>query len=285
MIAPGGHRLATLLGQGGATETRLAVDAGGHVVGVDKRLAPGLRGNAAAEAQLRTEGRVLSRLAGRGAPRLLRSHLEGVEPPSVAWLLIEYLPFSTLGALAAAAGGAAERSALVAEVAGRALEVLADVHDAADERGPALIVHGDVRPENLLVGRGADGAAVVRVIDFGLARDRDASGVTGAVRGAARYMAPEVARGEAATVQSDLFALGLTLLHAASGEAPRSRLQALAPLLVDAAEQPVADYAARSARALPTPLRELLVALVAFDPSGRPKSARDACAHARAESW
>ena len=82
------------------------------------------------------------------------------------------------------------------------------------DAGALAVVHGDLSPANLLV----DDEARVHVIDLGLASFRDAAAPTmGLLRGTVRYVAPEVARGEPATVQSDLFSLALTLLYAASG--------------------------------------------------------------------
>jgi serine/threonine protein kinase len=271
MTLPSGlRRTSTLLGQGGATQTRLVVDASGAVVGVEKRLVPRLRADALARAQLRTEAQVLRALRGRGAPSLLDSG----EDETGAWLLMEHVALASLGELGTHAGVAP--GALVTRAARHAFDALVEVHEAADERGPLAIVHGDLSPDNLLVS--GDGSAA-RLVDFGLASFRDAPIVAeearAAVRGTPLYFAPEVARGEAPTVRSDLFALGLTLLHAASGEPPRGS-RTLAPLVVEAAEEPVSSYAERASRTLPAPLRDALRSVVAFDPGERPATAREA---------
>jgi serine/threonine protein kinase len=72
-------------------------------------------------------------------------------------------------------------------------------------------VHGDVNPSNLIV----DDPDHVTLVDLGIAR---AIGETGAVRGTHAYMAPEQVRGEAWTVATDVFALGIVLWELASGE-------------------------------------------------------------------
>ena len=100
------------------------------------------------------------------------------------------------------------------------------------------IVHRDVKPSNILVGR--DG--VVRLADFGIARllgDTTGHTSSGTTIGTAAYIAPEQVRGEPVTPTSDVYSLGLVLLEALTGrrtyvggplEAALARLDA-APLI------------------------------------------------------
>ncbi len=80
------------------------------------------------------------------------------------------------------------------------------------------ILHRDVKPKNILLGK--DGRA--RLTDFGSARmDGDATITrTGAIVGTLAYMPPEIAEGRRGDARSDVFALGMTLYHAAAGRLP-----------------------------------------------------------------
>jgi hypothetical protein len=82
---------------------------------------------------------------------------------------------------------------------------------AAHERG---VLHRDLKPANIMI----DGRGHVRITDFGLARLARETG-RAEVAGTPAYMAPEqLTRGEA-TIQSDLFALGLILSEIFTGRA------------------------------------------------------------------
>lgn len=130
-----------------------------------------------------------------------------------------------------------------------AAHVLAAVH--ADG-----VVHRDLKPANLILR--ADGR--VAVVDFGgVGAFRGQAGST--VVGTFGYMAPEQLYG-AQTPATDLYALGATVLHAATGRAPDEQPRDGLAVDVDAA-----------APFLSPPLRALLARLLSPDPKGRPADA------------
>jgi serine/threonine protein kinase len=102
----------------------------------------------------------------------------------------------------------------------RAGPVIAQVAGALDAAHAAGIVHRDVKPANVLLDR--DEHAYLG--DFGLSRRTAGAGAmltrTGQVLGTLDYLAPEQIRREAATPQTDVYALGCLAFHVLTGAVP-----------------------------------------------------------------
>ncbi|MBF9129298.1 serine/threonine protein kinase [Plantactinospora sp. S1510] len=100
--------------------------------------------------------------------------------------------------------------AIAAEVAVQLAGALAYLH----RRG---VVHGDVKPGNILVP--ADGG-LVRLVDFGAARRIGADSGWPSTQATPEYVAPEVIVGGPVTPASDVYALGIVLFELVSGRSP-----------------------------------------------------------------
>ncbi|MGA5124942.1 bifunctional serine/threonine-protein kinase/ABC transporter substrate-binding protein [Streptomyces pseudogriseolus] len=124
------------------------------------------------------------------------------------WLATAFVPGPSLAEAVAAHGPLPAPAARV--LGGLLAGALAAVREAG-------LVHRDVKPGNVLLA--PDGP---RLIDFGIARAVDDTALTasGLVVGTPGFLAPEQARGEAATSASDVFALGCVLAYAMSGRPP-----------------------------------------------------------------
>ncbi len=80
------------------------------------------------------------------------------------------------------------------------------------------IIHRDIKSQNVLVKD--DGT--VKVVDFGIALANNAMQITGQdnVLGSVHYIAPEVAKGQTATMQSDIYSLGIVFYELLCGDVP-----------------------------------------------------------------
>ncbi|MEK6974842.1 MAG: serine/threonine-protein kinase [Candidatus Thermoplasmatota archaeon] len=247
--AGGRYELRRLLGSGGWGEVYLAddlVDGRAVVVKRTRALSPVERKALLAEAY------TLTKLSHPHLVPLVRSDVIAGEPI----LVLEHMPGGTLASRLAQ--GRLPADAL-RRLADGLLSALHAVHDAG-------VVHGDVKPGNLLY----DADDAIRLADFGLARPVEAGPRLGdptpsaRTLGTVRYLAPEQARGGAATPASDLYAAGVVLFEAVTGTHP-------VPNSVPDYEQRrrIAEDAV-SVPATAGAWRDLLAHLLDADPAKRP---------------
>ncbi|MFL6203375.1 MAG: protein kinase domain-containing protein [Thermoanaerobaculia bacterium] len=129
---------------------------------------------------------------------------------------------------------AAERGGIGEVPLAERLEIAAQVADALAAAHSVGVLHKDVKPQNVLVTRDRQGRPRAKLTDFGIAQVLDhqallARGITvlgmteldtpdSRLSGSRLYMAPEVAEGRPATVQADLYALGVMLYQMIAGD-------------------------------------------------------------------
>ncbi|MBN8612809.1 MAG: protein kinase [Deltaproteobacteria bacterium] len=160
-------------------------------------------------------------------------------------------------------------------------EQLLDLYDhmleplaAAHARG---IVHRDLKPENVFVHRRRDGAEVVKILDFGIARELDTSTPsvtqTGIAMGTPHYMAPEQAmNAREASFPADVWSLGAMLYEILSGETPfpGEAAGSIIAAAVTSAHRPVMTVAP----GIPQVLSDLIDRCLQKRPEDRPRDAQ-----------
>ena len=118
----------------------------------------------------------------------------------------------------------------------RAAEIAAQVTAALKQAHENNIVHCDIKPHNILLGR--DGNA--KVTDFGIARAVSSQTTTqvAGVLGSVQYLSPEQARGYGVDAQSDIYSLGVVLYEILSGEPPFDGPSAISIAMKHLQEEP-----------------------------------------------
>jgi serine/threonine-protein kinase len=108
------------------------------------------------------------------------------------------------------------------------IDIVLQVAQAMHEAHTAGLVHGDLKPSNLM----QEPSGVVRILDFGLAIQADRDATTSLVQsdpqGTIAYMAPEVLTGASLRPSSDIYALGVILYELLTGARPFANLSGLA---------------------------------------------------------
>ncbi|WP_019178934.1 serine/threonine-protein kinase [Microbacterium yannicii] len=211
----------------------------------------------ASPARARTEMTVLASLNHPSLVKLLDARLS---PGGPGYLVMEYVDGQTLS-------DRLDRGCLSpAEAAHLASELAAALH-AVHAAG---VVHRDVKPSNILLARAALPSRPfhAKLTDFGVAYLADSTHLTtpGTVVGTAAFLAPEQVRGEAATPASDIYALGLVLLEALTGERAFPQASGIGAVMARLVESP----------AIPEGLMpqwvDLLTRMTALDPGVRPSA-------------
>jgi serine/threonine-protein kinase len=109
-----------------------------------------------------------------------------------------------------------------------ALSMVRQVAEAMREAHESGLVHGDLKPSNLMV----EPSGQVRILDFGLAAQADPQATTSLLQadpqGTIAYMAPERLLGSPLRPQSDIYALGVILYELLTGARPFAELNGLA---------------------------------------------------------
>ena len=211
----GKFRLLRLLGKGAMGEVWLAEEVGPRnfrrQVALKRLLATEGISEYARESFI-AEAQVIARL---DHPNIVRLIELGEADGRGLFLGLDYIDGAALDRLLRKAGALSPAAvALVGREVARALDA---VHSMTDMAGQNLgVVHRDVSPANILVGR--DGR--VRLSDFGVARIHGLGGEkteTGIFKGKLPYMPPEQALGEPFDGRADVFSLGVTIFEALIG--------------------------------------------------------------------
>ena len=199
----GPYRLVGQLGHGGMGRVFLGVSAGGRPVAV-KIIRAELAADPDFRARFGQEVAAARRVSGLFTAMVVAAEVDG----PVSWLATAYVPGPSL-AEAVNDHGPLPTGSLLTLTAGLT-ESLSAIHAAG-------VVHRDLKPSNVLLAE--DGP---RVIDFGISRAAEATGVTqtGLVIGSPGFMSPEQAQGHEVGPPSDVFSLGAVLAFAATGQGP-----------------------------------------------------------------
>lgn len=206
------YEVISHIGHGGMADVFLAVDTILNRQVAIKILRTELNSDTTAIVRFEREAQAASALA---HPNIVEIYDVG-EYKNHHFIVMEYVPGKTLKQVIK------ERGGLLIEEAVDTMKQLTSALASAHQKG---IIHRDIKPQNMIVM--ADGS--VKILDFGIAMAKGSMQLTQAnnVMGSVHYLAPELAKGQTATAQSDIYALGVVFYEMLSGQVPFTADQAI----------------------------------------------------------
>jgi serine/threonine protein kinase len=166
--------------------------------------------------------------------------------------------------------------------AARAVSLMMQISAAVAAAHDAGIIHRDLKPANIFIVQRAEVPAVVKVLDFGIAKlaaeslDEDEPMTLtqiGAMIGTPRYMSPEQCDGAELTPAADVYSLGVILYEMLTGTVPFSGSTPLAIAMKHTSETP------RNPRefvsTIPTALEQVVLHTLQKQPQDRPANAAE----------
>ena len=205
----GRYRLEARIGEGGMgvvyRARHVLID---RIVAV-KLIRPDLRGETHLRAWMLREARAANRV---DHAHIIDIHDIGETGESELYLVMEYLVGTSLSS-------ELSRGSMAL---GRGVDILEQMCAALGRAHDLGVVHRDLKSDNILLTTRGGRKDFVKILDFGLAHLAMDPRLApkGAVFGTPEYMAPEQARGEEATPQSDLYALGVLFFEMLTGQLP-----------------------------------------------------------------
>ena len=242
----GAYELLDQVGEGGMGVVYRAKAPDGQYVAL-KALRPYIAHDPDARARLRREVASLRRVRAPGVAALLDADVDGPRP----FLVTEFVSGPPLDKVVANEGRFTDQR--LADLAQGLADALGAIHRAG-------VIHRDLKPGNVLVGR--DGPVL---IDFGISHVAEDSRLTmtGLVMGTPGYLSPEMIEGGDVTQAADWWGWAATLAYAASGTPPFGRGQMT--VVLDRVLRGQADLSGVDER-----IRPLLAAALSPDPARRP---------------
>ena len=202
-----------------------------------KMLHPELVNDEFIVSRFKTEALAVSKLH---HPNIIRIYDFGQLPDKSLYIVMEFLDGVSLEN--------ALRTAGVFPV-NRALHILRQIAQSLTEAHEKEIVHRDLKPDNVFLTRVGSDSDYVKVLDFGIAKLREADKnqgtltQAGMIFGTPRYMAPEQCRSMSVDRRADIYAIGVMAYEMLTGEPPFHADNPLSILIkhVQEAPKPMAE--------------------------------------------
>ncbi len=98
------------------------------------------------------------------------------------------------------------------------IDIMLQITDGMSVAHDSYIIHRDIKPQNIMILENG----LVKIMDFGIAMAMNATQLTqtNSVMGSVHYLPPEQASGKGATLQSDIYSMGIVMYELLTGKLP-----------------------------------------------------------------
>lgn len=255
-VLQGRYKIEEPLGVGGSSQVYLARDQALNRDVALKVLDPEAAADGDTRRMFVKEARALAQLS---HPNIVAVYDVG-EVDDSPFIVMEYLP----------GGSLKQRIEQIGPVkTGDAVRIALEVANGLAFAHSKGIVHADLKPSNILF----DANDAAKICDFGIARTPQEDADTPQLYATAMYVAPERVEGKSATVQSDVYGLGLVLYEALVGKPPFTSTNAAVLLRDHVVRQPVPPSHLRPS--LPKELDSVVLKALAKQPNLRYQKAAE----------
>jgi serine/threonine-protein kinase len=268
-LLEGRYQVEQKVGEGGMSYVYRATDIGTREVVAIKVLSPSLAKDRNAMARLRREAGLAIRLSHPNVCHIMRL---GETEDGLVYVVMPFVQGEILADKRHRQG--ALPLPLVVQFVG---EIAAGLEVAHQQK----IVHRDLKPENVMICRRPDGSEYAVVMDFGLAKERQAGAelekltATGIILGTPEFMSPEQLRGKPLDARTDLYALGLIAYELLTGKLPFAGRTQQELMIARLRSDPIPLRQLRPALRFPEAVEAVLLKACARNPDDRFASVSD----------
>jgi serine/threonine protein kinase len=199
------YEISTLIGEGGMGEVYKATDKNLQRTVAIKIIKKELKNDPEFQQRFLTEAQLIAKL---NHPNIIQIYQSDTFDEQI-YLVMEYIEGTQLNYYPFKESNSFEEQ----------LQILLKVTRGLQCAHENKIIHRDIKSSNIMIGRNGD----VKLLDFGIARSQinhKNLTNTNSVLGSVAYMAPEVAKGEPASVCSDIYSLGIVLFEMVTKKLP-----------------------------------------------------------------
>jgi eukaryotic-like serine/threonine-protein kinase len=208
-VLVGRYVMEEVIGEGGMATVYRAKNRITEKTVAVKIMNPLLASDAIVRERFRREAKSAQKLA---HPNIIEIYDQGDTEDGTAYIVMELLDGEALSSVI-------QRGRLDVD---RAIHIAIQIARGVARAHDLEIIHRDIKPENIFICRRSDGSDLVKVLDFGIAKSRQDSRLTGQgeLFGTPQYMAPERIMGNDTGGASDIYALGVVFFEMLTGELP-----------------------------------------------------------------